>query len=138
MTGRKRKPVRVAFRPKKVTLELTTKHTHRIFSMEKPRVKFTDLGENPDRILLASMERGWVKAFAYKSNPEKAFLAVGEEVFAVDQWNWAKLVKLVWHLAWFLGVFGKRAKKYKIKYQKPGIPLPYNSDKHGAKRVKRT
>jgi len=120
MTKKRSKPVRVAFRPKKVTLELQTKHTHRIFSMEKPITKFVDLKENPDRILIGSMHRGWLKVFAYQSNPEKGFIAIGEEVFALDEWDYCKLVSLVTKLAWFCGFYGKRAKKWKIKFQNVG------------------
>jgi hypothetical protein len=108
-----KRPSRVAFVPKQVSLELTTKHTHRIFTIRRPVVKFVDLKENPDRLLLGSMERGYVRAFAYRSQPDKAFLSVGEEIIALDSWNWAKLVSLVMKIVWFCGFYGKRAKKYR-------------------------
>jgi len=125
----KKTPTRIAFRPKKVTMELTTKHTHRIFSIEKPMVKFTDLKENPDRILIGSTERGFVKAFAYKSNPERAFLSIGEEIFAIDSLNYPILVSLCTKIAWFLGAYGKRAKKYKIKFRNVGHRNLHSKDR---------
>jgi len=122
------KPVKVIYRPKQVTLDMTTKHTHRMISMHRPIVKIIDYKENPDRILIGSMNRGWLKVFAYHSNPEKGFISIGEEIFAMDEWDYAKLMSLVTKLAWFCGFYGKRAKKWKIKFKNVGNRNPYISE----------
>ena len=108
-----KRPSRVAFVPKQVSLELTTKHTHRIFTIRRPVVKFVDLKENPDRVAIGSMERGYVRVFAYRSNPERCFISVGDEILALDTFNFPKMVSLLAKSAWFCGFYGKRARKWK-------------------------
>jgi len=116
----RKKPVRTAFRPKKVMLELTTKHTHRIFSIHKPMLKYTDLGHNPNRILLGSIQRSWLKAFYYQDNPQKVFLAIGEEVIGLNEDEFRNLFRIVNKMGWILGFFGKVTKKIRIKFRNAG------------------
>jgi len=103
--------------------------------MQKPIVKFIDLHENPDRILIGSMERGKIKVFSYHSNPDIAFMALNEEIMQLNEWTYANLVSLLTKCAWFCGFYGKRAKKWKIKFKNVGNRNLYSRDKHGSKRT---
>jgi len=61
------------------------------------------------------MERGFIRVFGYRDNPEIGFLSLMDQILTIDQFNYPKLMSLLTKLAWFCGFYGKRAKKYRIK-----------------------
>jgi len=88
----------------------------------KQPVLITDIEieKNPDKISFGVIRNDYgdrLELFAYKDNPETVFISLNGNYLALDKHKLREMVSFLTKGAWFIGLFGKRAKKYRLQKQ---------------------
>ena len=74
---------------------------------------------NPNIIKFGAIKMGnkTLKAYAFKNQPKLVFIRINTEFIPLNKFKLREMVSLLMKEAWFIGLFGKRAKKYRGKLQ---------------------
>jgi len=75
--------------------------------------------ENPDLIKFGTIGIGGktLKAYAFKNQPKLVFFRINKEFIPLNKHKLREMVALCTNAAWFIGLYGKRAKKYRDSLQ---------------------
>jgi hypothetical protein len=76
--------------------------------------KLQNFKENPELIKFGELVVGQktLKLYAFKNQPKLAFIRINDEFIPLNNNLWREVFRFWIKGAWFLGTFGKRAKKY--------------------------
>lgn len=104
----------------KVTVEGKKSRMHFIPTETGVQVKLQKKEKNPDKVLLGEVKMGnkTLSFFAYKNQPKLVFIALNDEFIPLNKFKLREVVSSVAKEAWFIGLYGKRAKKYRRNLQR--------------------
>ena len=115
---RKRKSLR------KQALKLTVegKKTRIHFTLDQtntPQAQLQTYNPNPDLIKFGTVGTGnkAIKCYAFKNQPNLIFFRIDDQFIPLNKHKLREVVALCSKAAWFIGLYGKRAKKYRGNLQ---------------------
>ena len=100
-----------------------------IIEGKKTRIHITPITEtktelqtfkkNPDLIKFGTIGIGGktLKAYAFKNQPKLIFIRINNQFIPLNKHKLREMVALCTKAAWFIGLYGKRAKKYRDSLQ---------------------
>jgi len=119
-----RKKRRKSLRKEALKVTVEGKETRIHFTLEETKLEQKKFNPNPNLIPFGTIgvANKHQKAYAFKNNPKLVFFRINDQFIPMNKHKLREMVALCSKGAWFIGLYGKRAKKYtrKLKRLKKG------------------
>ena len=119
MPSKKKKPKRKSLRKEALKVTVEGKETRIHFTLTETELEKKTYEKNPNLITFGKIGLGrkTLKMYAIKNNPKLVFIRINDQFIPLNKFKLREMVALCSKAAWFIGLYGKRAKKYRGKLQ---------------------